>query len=293
MKKQIIGSGLSGLVGSRIVELLSSQFEFENLDLMSGINILNLNEIEPKIANSKAKTFIHLAAFTDVNAAWQERNNKNGLCYQINVLGSANIAKLCQKYHKFLVHFSTDFVFDGKKITPYAEKDKPNPIEWYGQTKFLAEKEIENSGCEFCIVRIAFPFRENFADKTDLVRKMIESFKNKNLYPMFFDQKITPTFIDDIAAGIKIILNKKPEGIYHLVGSTFLSPYELAKKIAKLVNFDSSLIKKTSLFNYLKDHPESRPYHKNLALSNEKAKKQLGIEMKTIDEVTHVFKKTN
>lgn len=290
---KIIGSGLSGLVGSRMVELLSSQFEFENLDITSGINILNLNEIEPKIANSKAETFIHLAAFTDVNAAWQERNNKKGLCYQINVLGTANIAKLCQKYHKFLIHFSTDFVFDGNKPIPYTEEDKPNPIEWYGQTKFLAEEEVESSGSKFCIVRIAFPFRENFTQKTDLLRKMIENLRNKNLYPMFYDQKITPTFIDDIVSGIKIISSKKPEGIFHLVGSTALSPYELAQKVAKMIGFDRGLIEKTSLSDYLKTHPESRPYHQNLSLSNEKAKRELGIEMKTISEALGIFRKTN
>jgi len=284
MRSKILGTGLTGLVGTRIIELLQKYFDFEDLPVEKGFNIVRSETIEKEVADSEAKVLIHLAAFTDVNAAWKERGNKEGLCYQVNVIGTRNIAKLCAKYKKFLIHFSTDFVFNGEKKEPYTEEDKPNPLEWYGQTKYWAEEEVKNSGCKFCIVRIAFPFRAKYDFKSDLVRKIIIGFKSKTLTPMFFDQIITPTFIDDIANGAKVILQKKPMGIYHLVGSTFISPFDLAKKIAKIFNLGSTLVKKTSLSEYIRNNPNSRPYQKMLALSNRKAEEKLSIEMRTIDE---------
>lgn len=283
MREEVITTGLSGLVGSRILELLGDDFTFQDLSLDKGFNITKIESIEEEISSSSAKVIIHLAAFTDVNAAWTERGNKKGKCYLINVIGTQNVAFLCRKYNKFLIHFSTDFVFDGRKKGAYTEEDKPNPIEWYGQTKFWAEEEVKKSGCQWCILRIAFPFRSYFPPKLDLVRKIIEGFKNKNLSPMFVDQIITPTFIDDIALALKVILVKKPRGIYHLVGSTSLSPYQLALKIAGIFNFDRKLVKKGSLEEYLRSNPNFRPYQKNLALSNKKIKK-LGIKTREIEK---------
>ena len=282
MKPKILTTGLSGLVGSRIFELLSNKFDFQDLAYEDGFDITKIETIEKEISLSPAKVLIHLAAFTDVNKAWEERGNKNGMCYQINVVGTKNIAQLCRKYNKFLIHFSTDFVFDGRKKGVYTEKDKPEPIEWYGQTKYWAEEEVKKSGCDYCILRIAYPFRAYYKPKLDLVRKIINGLRTKNLPPMFSDQIITPTFIDDIAFGLKIILEKRPLGVFHFVGSTFLSPYLLAKKVAKVFNFPLELVKRGSLKDYLENNPGVRPYQKNLALSNKKIK-NLGVKIKTID----------
>ena len=291
MRSKILGTGLTGLVGTRIIELLQKYFDFEDLPVEKGFNIVRSETIEKEVADSEAKVLIHLAAFTDVNAAWKERGNKEGLCYQVNVIGTRNIAKLCAKYKKFLIHFSTDFVFNGEKKEPYTEEDKPNPLEWYGQTKYWAEEEVKNSGCKFCILRIAFPFRAKFDFKSDLVRKIIIGFKSKTLTPMFFDQIITPTFIDDIAFGVKMVFQRKPQGTFHFVGSSFVSPYDLALKIAKILGFDTILLKKSSLLDYLQNNPGDRPYSKNLALSNLKAEKELGLKMKAIDEALLVLKR--
>lgn len=284
MKPKVLGTGLSGLVGSRIVELLSSDFDFEDLRLEDGFDITKPGTLEAKIAPSPAQTLIHLAAFTDVGAAWKEKDNQSGLCYQVNVTGTKNIAHLCAKHGKCLIHFSTDFVFDGGKDEPYVETDLPNPIDWYGRTKYLAEEEVKTSRAKFCIIRIAFPFRSNYNLKKDFIHKMIDAFKAGSLYPQFTDQVITPSFVDDIAAGIKKILSVKPEGIFHLTGSSFISPYELSQKVSRVFGLDQSLIKEGSLVEYRKTNPTARPYNRCLKMSNEKAKRELGIEMQTIDE---------
>lgn len=285
---QIIGTGLSGLVGSRIKELLADRYEFIDFSLKNGVDITDRVLLEKSFGeNKEAQVVLHLAAFTDVNQAWEERGDKNGLCYRVNVIGTKNIAHLCTQYNKYLIHISTDFVFDGQKRTPYTEEDAPCPIEWYGETKYLAEKEVEKLAVKHCIARIAFPFRAHFPPKLDLVRKIIQGLKDGSLPPMFTDQVITPTFIDDVADALDCLINQRVQGIYHVVGLSFVSPFKLTVQIAKVFCLNKKTIKKSSLEEYLKK--DGRPRQKYLALSNKKLLK-LGVKMKTIDEALKVMK---
>jgi dTDP-4-dehydrorhamnose reductase len=292
---EVLGTGLSGLVGSRIVQLYSSKFNFTNLDLTAGIDITNLNQIEQKISCSKSDTLIHLAAFTDVDRAWEEWNNKKGLCYKINVIGTKNIAQACKKFNKYLIHISTDFVFDGEKTDPYTEEDKPNPIEWYGQTKLWAEGEVEKSGCRYVILRIAYPFKAKPAPpnletrvKLDLVRKLADKLKRGETLNMYFDQIFTPTFIDDIAKVINYCLTNKPQGLYHCVGSSFISPYNFAALVAQVFGFDKKLIKKATVKQV--EQKQLRPRQVYLAISNQKLVKEFGIKMSTVEEALESIK---
>lgn len=278
---EIIGTGLTGLVGSRVAEL-NPHFNFTDISYPS-FDISKIESIEPIFRNSSAQTVVHLAAFTDTAAAWDQRGDKSAPCYQINVVGTENIAKLCRKYNKYLVHISTDFIFNGQKETPYFETDLPQPIDWYGETKAMAEDIVTNSQIPASIVRIAYPYRSSFPSKIDLIRKIKEKLENKQTVTMFSDQIITPTFIDDIAIALNEIITRKPEGIYHLVGSSSQSPYELASKIASTFNLDPSLIKGSSLKEYLKT-PGIRPYSINGALSNQKFISEFNIRPKTVTE---------
>jgi len=280
---KIIGTGLSGLVGSRIVELLPED-NFIDYSLSTGISILDKDQLaQATEKNPDFDCFIHLAAFTDTAKAWEQNGDKTGLCYQLNVQGTKNIIELCKKYNKHLIHISTDFVFDGNKEEKYTEEDTPAPIEWYGQTKYFAEQEVLNSGISSSIIRIAYPYRANFAEKKDIVRKIIDALKTQSLnHPMFADQITTPTFVDDIALGLKYFFQHKPNGIFHLVGSSSQSPFQMAQQVAETWGFDKNLIKEGSLEEYIKTLPEgSRPWQRHLAISNDKIK-SLGIFPKTL-----------
>jgi len=137
MKEQILGTGLSGLVGSRVVEL-NPQYEFFDM-LYPEADITKIDSIEPYFKNNpEASTLVHLAAYTDTKSAWDQRFDLNSPCFKINVEGTRNIVDLCQKYNKYLIHISTDYVLNGQKIGPYLETDPVNPLEWYGQTKAMA-----------------------------------------------------------------------------------------------------------------------------------------------------------
>ncbi|MDD4026761.1 MAG: sugar nucleotide-binding protein [Candidatus Shapirobacteria bacterium] len=284
--QKIIGTGLSGLVGSRIKELLSDRFEFVDFSLDSGVNILDKENLATAFEKNKdAVTILHLAAFTDTNAAWEQKGDKSDICYQLNVEGTRNILNLAQKYNQQLIYISTDFVFDGTKITPYIETDTPNPIEWYGETKYLGEKVILDSGYQnYNISRITYPYRAKFEPKVDIIRKVLTKLQNNEPVKMFSDQICTYTFVDDIAQSLGYFIENKSTGIYHLVGSSSHSPYEMCLEIAKVFNLNKDLISQSSLEEFIKSQPEgSRPWQKKLITSNQKAK-DLGLNFKTLAE---------
>lgn len=292
MVKKIIGTGLSGLVGTRVVDLLQNRFEFVNFSLESGVNILDQKSLSDSFSLHKdADVILHMAAFTDTNAAWLQRGDKSGSCYQVNVIGTQNILELAQRHNKYLINISTDFVFNGNTNTKYTEESTPSPIEWYGQTKYEAERLISDSGINFSTLRLAFPYRAKFNLKKDVVRKLIDGFESGKLYPMFTDQLTTPTFIDDIAQALEYFFNNQAQGTFHVVGSSSQSPYQMAQMIADVFNFDKSLLKEGGLSEFIAAQPTgSRPWQKNLSLSNKKIS-DLGIKMKTLSEGLRQLKK--
>lgn len=290
MKTKILATGATGLIGSRFVEMFSDKYEVINLDLTTGVDITKEETFKPFFdQHQDAKALIHLAAFTDTNKAFAESQDKSGVCYQVNVVGTENIARTCKERGIYLVHVSTDFVFDGEKTEPYTEDDPTSPIEWYGETKAMAETVVKDSGVKYSILRLAYPYRANYDLKPDLVKKIRAGLETGKLYPQFSDSIITPTFIDDIARAFDKLIEIMPDGIFHAVGSTSLSPYELAKKVATAYGFDANLVKEGSLTQYLKT--AARPFARHVAMSNAKTSQLLGLHFVTIDEGLTELKK--
>ncbi len=191
MTTKILGTGLNGLVGTRIIELLQSKFEFENISRSTGVDITNKAQVDMAISSSRASIVLHLTAKTDVDGCEQDKEKdiviaksvSSGLelfentdtAWAINVVGTQNVVDACKKTNKKLIYFSTDFVFDGKH-TPdggYKEEDEPNPINWYGLTKYKGEEIVLNSGIPFAIIRLAYPFGYPFIKKKDFVQAIL------------------------------------------------------------------------------------------------------------------------
>ena len=291
--QKVIGTGLSGLVGSRVVELLKDKFEFVDFSLDTGVNLLDKESLAAAFEkNSDAVAVLHMAAFTDTNAAWEQKGDKSGICYQLNVEGTRSILDLAKKYNQYLIYISTDFIFDGTKTTPYLETDTLNPIEWYGETKYLGEKIITDSNYpNYNISRLTYPYRAEFEKKPDIIKKVLTKLQNNEPVKMFSDQICTYTFIDDIANALGYFLENKTTGIYHLVGSSSHSPYEMSLEVAKAFNLNKDLVSASSLEEYVKSQPEgSRPWQKTLITSNEKVK-SLGLTFKTLPEGLEEIKK--
>lgn len=286
---KILATGASGMIGSRLLQLLPFNIVLEdNLDRANGFDILNLSDLIARLGHKQIDCLIHFAAFTDVSAAEGQNNHRESSCYQINVIGTQNIIELAAKLKCRLIHISTDFVFDGAKGSFYIEKDLPNPIGWYSQTKYLAEKLIAKSGLKWTIVRTAFPYLAKFPDKLDLIRNLIQKMRQGKLPAQFTDHIITPTFIDELANALITLIMVDTTGIYHLTGNDALSDYQISQAISKIFDFPNITIPATSVKEY--NSTAKRPYPLNTALSNQKFQAQFGKHFSSFEETLKIIK---
>lgn len=276
---KILGTGLQGLIGSRIVELLSSSYTFENISRTTGVDIRNAEQVRNAIQQSDADIVFHLAAKADVDGCEKDKHlGKAGAAWQINVEGTRNVAKACEQFGKKMIYFSTDFVFDGEKEF-YNESDLPSPINWYAQTKYEGEKIVQSLTSPWIISRLAYPYRSAFP-KNDFVRAIKEKLEKGEKVSMVTDHIMTPTFVDDIVYALSCLIEKDTKGIYHVVGSQFISPFEAAVTIADTFGFDKDLIQPTTRANFFLGRAQ-RPFR--LALENDKIR-ELGVNMRTFED---------
>lgn len=290
---KILGTGLKGLVGSRIAELLKDVYELE----ISDIDITDRHKLFERIKNSNASIVLHLAAKTDVDGCekdkekdqellkkgfWTSQNDEDRIeektAWGVNVIGTKNVADACLDTNKKLIYISTDFVFEGTKDS-YSEEDIPNPVNWYAQTKYEGEKIVQCLSSPWIIARIAYPYRASF-ERNDFFRAILQRLKKGEPVKAVMDHVFCPTFTDDIAFVLDVLIKNNSLGIFHAVGGGSLTPYEATIEIAKVFNCDESLISKTTRLEFFKDRAK-RPFQ--LALKNDRIEK-LGIKMRTFDE---------
>ncbi|MEX2007663.1 MAG: SDR family oxidoreductase [Candidatus Levyibacteriota bacterium] len=278
---KILGTGMRGLVGSRVQELLS-EYKFENLDRTSGVDITNAEQVFSSIGNSKAEIVLHLAAKTDVDGCEKDKTlGKNGDAWKINVGGTQNISDACSESGKKLIYISTDFVFDGDIADGefYTEEDVPNPINFYAQTKYEGEKIVQNSKVSWIIARLAYPYRASF-EKNDFFRAILKRLQNGEGVSAVTDHYFCPTFIDDVALALGKLIESSSEGIFHIVGSQCLTPYNAAKAVAEEFGLDTSAVSKTTREEFFKDRA---PRPLRLALKNDKIR-GLGVDIRGFSE---------
>ncbi len=280
MKTPLITTGGTGLVGSRVIELLSN-YSVTNLDLRSSdpVDITNVKQVENALAQNQAEWVIHFAAFTDVTQAHKEMNDKSGITYHVNVKGTEAVIQACQATGKKLLHISTAYVFDGEKTEPYLEEDSPKPIEWYGTTKAIAEEKVISSKIDWTILRIDNPFRATPFAKPDLVARIVDKLLTNTLPPQFNDSQFGPTYIEDLARFIEWVISQQIFGIFHATNNESWSPFNFALEIAKKLNLKNS-VKSGSLTEFLKI--TDRPYQRNTALNSNKIIHQSGLQPHSI-----------
>jgi dTDP-4-dehydrorhamnose reductase len=285
IKIKILGTGLSGLIGTRITELLADKYRFQDLSLETGVDITDKGLVEKLIKQSDARIILHMAAVTDVDGCEEEVQssklkvqNNNGMCWKVNVEGTRNIVEAADKYGKKLIYASTEFVFDGEAEF-YNENSKPNPINWYGTTKYEAEHVIKNTLDNYIITRFAFPYRAKF-EREDIVRFFLNKLKRKEKVKAIYNWIITPTFIDDIAQALDILIQSNRNGLYHIVGSSSHTPFEIANLVAEVFKLDKSLIDAVKLEDIFAGKAK-RP--RRLVVENDKISK-LGMKMRTLEE---------
>jgi dTDP-4-dehydrorhamnose reductase len=280
---KIFATGSTGLVGSRIVELLKDKYLFKDLSFDTGVDITNPDTLDIIRQDKEHEIVLHLAAKADVDGCEEDKDlGTEGAAYKSNVVGTQNVVDACKEGNKKIIYISTDFVFDGENppADGYKEEDATHPLNWYAETKYKGEEVVKNSGLPFLIARISYPYRKEFAGKKDFVRAIADRLANKQQVIAVTDHIFNPTFIDDIAYALGKLIETDSTGIFHVVGSQSLSPYDAALLIAEHFGYDESLISKTTRAEFFKDRA-LRPF--NLQLNNDKIKR-LGVTMRTFEE---------
>lgn len=283
-KQSVFVTGGNGLVGSKFLELFTDQYTFQGLDISdkaNPIDITNREQILNVFEKSSATHVVHYAAFTNVTAAWEQRGDKNGVAYKVNVDGTKNLVEACKQTNMHLIHISTAYVFDGEKDGLYTEADELSPIEWYGETKALAENHITQSEISWTILRIDQPFRSDEFLKPDIVRRIISGLQSDSLYPQFSDHYFGPTYIDDFAKVVDYFIRTNTTGLFNASSGEKWTDYDFAQLVKKTFELDGT-ISEGDLDTYLKTL--ERPYQRNTAMDVSKLKSTLDFELNGISD---------
>lgn len=274
--KKIAVTGASGLVGTRIMELLSEKFEFIPLSVKE-MDITDKDSVHRLLSTLSYDLLLHLAAYTNVVGAETEKEK----AFLINEMGTQNLLDVASSEKKEFIYISTDFVFDGVK-PPYVETSIPNPISAYGASKYAGEQKVGRNGM---IVRISYPYRSAFELKKDIFRTLKSLMETGKPLSMIEDSLMVPTFIDDIAEGLGYLMNNFSNEVFHLVGKDAMSPFDLATTIANVFNLDTSLVGKTTYAKYFADKAKGPQF------CDIRSEKNTFYSMHTFEEGLHIIKK--
>lgn len=271
---KIIITGANGQLGTALSEKLKGKHEIKALS-KSQLNICNQTNISDIFTDFKPDIFINCAAYTNVDLAETERKS----ALEVNAKSLNYICKECKKNNTRLLHFSTDYVFQGSANKPYLENDDIDPINYYGLTKLMGERIIYSKLNKYFIFRIAWLYSMNGKNFLKTVIKKLEkgiSFKVVN------DQFGTPTSTDFVSDVVVNFLSDNEihakSGIYHISPNGVCTWYEFANAIKnemKKKNNKLPVILPTSSESYIT--PAKRP--KYSVLNNNKIKKQLDYEI--------------
>lgn len=193
--------------------------------------------------------------------------------YLVNVEGTVQLLINSEEFKSFFIFLSTDFVFDGEKGM-YIEDDPPGPVNYYGRTKLEAEEAVKEYEYDWAIVRTVLVYGKNHSGHNNILKIISEKLEKGEEYHVVDDQVRTPTYVEDLAKGIVLIIGKKATGIFHLSGKDILTPYQMAIKTAQHLKLDSSVLKKVTASTF--GQPARRPVKTGFVI--DKARKELGYE---------------
>ncbi len=179
------------------------------------------------IGESRPDVVIHAAAMTDVDGCARDPD----AAYRVNALGTQNVALACQSAGCAMLYISTNEVFEGRKTEPYLEFDATNPINAYGRSKLAGETSVRDLLTRFYIVRTAWLYGK---DGNHFVRKIIRRADEQGHLRVVADEIGSPTYTEDVAGGVRRLIQAGAYGIYHFVNDGIASRYDFAHEILRL-----------------------------------------------------------
>jgi len=287
---KILITGSNGLLGQKLVKLItekgldqlvatargenrlpkSDTYEFVSLD------ITNKTEIDKVITAQKPEVVIHTAAMTNVDQCELEKED----CWKLNVDAVEYMIEACRKVDAFLIHLSTDFIFDGE-AGPYDEKAAANPISYYGESKLAAERLLEASSISFAIVRTVLVYGiAHDMSRSNIILWVKKSLEEGKEIKVVDDQLRSPTLAEDLAKGCYLIAQQKAKGIFNISGKDLLTPFEMANKTADYFQLNTTTMQRANASNF--SQTAKRPPKTGLLI--DKAINELGYDPKSFDE---------
>ena len=230
---KIVLFGKNGQLGwefQRVLPLLGDVVALDREDL----DLCDLSAVQKTLGEEKPGLIINASAYTDVDGAEKEPE----LAMKINALAPGIMAETSRKLGAGFIHYSTDYVFDGRENIPYTENHSTNPLNVYGKSKLMGEENINQAGDACLILRTSWVYslRGN-----SFVNKVLGWARKNSLLKIVDDQVSSPTWARMLAevTGLLIAQNQdslyeqiqERHGIYHLAGSGYTSRYEWAKQI--------------------------------------------------------------
>lgn len=288
--REILVTGASGLVGSRFVELAKDKYNLHTPDYPD-FDLTDIKKIKALVDDISPDVVINFAAFTDVTAAESQRDDKDSSCWKINVEGTKNLVNALSGARLRFIQISTDMVFPGSEEFkgPYKENDKPEQdsakLTWYGYTKAQAEKVVLTASGDAAVLRIISPVRAKFGPKLDYFRKPLSLFDQGKLYPMFADQQISISFIDEVAQALDKIIEADSPGIFHASSSDVTTPYEIISYLLEKARGVKGVVKKSSIGDFLKTVDSPVRYPKYGGLDASETSKKLAIKFSSTKEI--------
>lgn len=240
-RRKVVVIGAGGQLGRDVVQIFTedqlfplARPEFDLCDFVYMREVLG--EIQPDIV-------INTAALTQVDACEDEVSK----AFWVNAFAVRKLAQVCTELDCVLVHISTDYVFDGKKQTPYTEEDLPGPLNVYGVSK-LAGEHFASSCPKHFIVRTSglYGVAGSRGQKGNFVETMIRLAQEGKPIRVVDDQVLTPTSTRDLAQKMRELLQTEAYGLYHITNSGECSWYEFAKKIFELLGLKPDLAPTTT-----------------------------------------------
>lgn len=265
----VLLTGANGQLGTCLQKKVN-QFPKISLDAKnsSELNLLKFDEVEAYFQNYQPDFCVNTGAYTQVDLAEGEAKK----AFSINAEAVEHLAKMCAKYNCKLIHISTDYVFDGKKKSPYLETDLTGPINAYGASKLAGEKAIETHLEAHYILRTSWLY-------SDVGKNFFTSMKNLlkkgTQLKIVTSQKGCPTNAYHLAEVILKLIEKAEVayGIYHFSNSEATTWYAFTKEIARLIEVDEDLVLPTQHYPTKAERPE------NSVLSCAKIENALGYKI--------------
>jgi len=275
--KKILVTGKNGQVGWELQRTLAPLGQIFALDV-DGMDLSSPDAIRNKVREIAPHVIVNPAAHTAVDKAESEPD----LAMAINGTAPGVFAEEAKKLDALLIHYSTDYVFDGTKSSPYIESDSPNPQSVYGKTKLAGEQAIIASGCKHIILRTSWVYGVHGGN---FVKTILRLAKERNELRIVADQYGAPTWARLLAESTAQIIGKYSEdksGIYHLTPTGRTNWHQFAEEIVCLARqYDDALKDKPLTIHPIATHeyPVPAKLPANSSLSTEKIHRTFGLEL--------------